>query len=446
MYGKWHVGARHVANLPSERGFDEFFGYLAGSQDHYSNIGSFEAGSFVDLWSSRSGSSSGSGGGGSSKHLRGATAFSGPAYGRNNSAYSCEAYAAAAVGRIERHDTARPLFLFLSFQQTHSPSQCPARYQDPSVSHRGRKVFQGMLTCVDDATGNVTSALKRRNMWATTFLLWTSDNGGELTNPSFGGNNHPLRGGKGLDFEGGVRVVSFVAGGWLRLRPRGIIAVHAPIHFCDWFATFGAMAGLESSAMVDDRAAEHGLPPLDSIDQAAVLAGAPTSARTPPSDWPRREVHLSSNALIEGHLKLVVASEWQKALSRGLGFWTGPTWPAHLHPPPSSAGSKPSATSGAANVHQMPGTFVPDPGCPHEVGCLFNLSNDPNERHELSAALPAEAARLRARLRKLNKGRFQSGSQADPRYDRLLESRAHCVTLDDYARRHRGFAGPVCGT
>ena len=94
----------------------------------------------------------------------------------------------------------------------------------------------------------------------------------------------------------------------------------------------------------------------------------------------------------------------------------------------------------------MPGTFVPDPGCPHEVGCLFNLSNDPNERHELSAALPAEAARLRARLRKLNKGRFQSGSQADPRYDRLLESRAHCVTLDDYAHRHRGFAGPVCGT
>jgi arylsulfatase B len=461
MYGKWHVGARHYANLPSERGFDEFFGFLAGSQDHFSNVGSFEAGSFVDLWRSSSrggrggggygstdGSSSGSGG---DKHPRHSAAYSGPAFGRNNSAYSCEAYAAESVHRIERHDTAKPLFLFLSFQQTHSPSQCPARYQDPAASHRGRKIFQGMLTCVDEATGNVTSALKRRGMWANTFFLWTSDNGGEITNPSRGGNNHPLRGGKSLDFEGGVRVVSFVAGGRLRLPPGS--AVHAPIHICDWYRTFGVLAGLEPAAIDDGRAAESNLPPLDSIDQAAVLAAPTRGASTPPSEWPRREVHLSSNALIVWPLKMVVSSEWQKSLNRGLGFWTGPTWPTHLHPPSASSAGRPAAFTSASRTsdpvaaglrHRLPSAFTPDPGCPRAVGCLFNLSDDPNERRELSADLPAEAARLRARLRKLNKASFQSGSRGDPRHDRLLEPHARCVTLEEYARRHQGFAGPVC--
>ena len=45
MYGKWHVGARHYANLPSERGFDEFFGFLAGSQDQMPDRRRFGGGS-----------------------------------------------------------------------------------------------------------------------------------------------------------------------------------------------------------------------------------------------------------------------------------------------------------------------------------------------------------------------------------------------------------------
>ena len=66
-------------------------------------------------------------------------------------------------------------------------------------------MMQGMLTCVDEATGKLTSALKAKGMWASTLMLWSADNGG----PQYwNANNWPLRGGKGTDFEGGVRRLS----------------------------------------------------------------------------------------------------------------------------------------------------------------------------------------------------------------------------------------------
>lgn len=385
-------------------------------------MGTWEAAGALDLWSHSAGS------------------HDGPAYGRSGAGYSCEVYGAAAVDRIQRHDTSRPLFLYLAFQGTHAPFQCPERYEDPSVAHRGRRAFQGMLTCIDGVTGNVTRALRRRGMWANTFLLWSSDNGGDTTRPTEGANNHPLRGGKGTDFEGGVRAVAVVAGGGLRLRPGSV--VHAPIHIADWYATFGAMAGI-AEPLTDASAAQHGLPAVDSIDQSTALgvatAGQPLDGRAQrdagahgarADEWPRREIPISSNALIDGDMKLVISSAYVRTpdgnTRRGLGFWTGPVWPNY---------AQKSASLLAADPKHH---FEPDPGCPAGVGCLFNLSSDPNERYELSSRMPGQAERLRARLRKLLKHRYQTG------WDEVLEARASCTSLAEYVRAHRGFAGPVC--
>ena len=178
LVGKWHVGSRQHVNLPTRRGFHYFFGLLSGSADHYSSR-AWEASGAVDLWLN-----------------------DGPAYGRNGTAYSCDLFAADAVHLIRSHNTSRPLFLVLSFQQTHGPNQCPKRYQSRSVKHGDRRVFEGMVSCLDSATDNVTRALESRSMWHRTFLLWTSDNGGVHNQYA---NNYPLRGGKGTDFEGGVR-------------------------------------------------------------------------------------------------------------------------------------------------------------------------------------------------------------------------------------------------
>lgn len=48
-----------------------------------------------------------------------------------------------------------------------------------------------------------------------------------------GGNNYPLRGGKKTFFEGGVRVTSYISGGFLPPHVRGQTR-KGYIHVCDW--------------------------------------------------------------------------------------------------------------------------------------------------------------------------------------------------------------------
>jgi len=35
-----------------------------------------------------------------------------------------------------------------------------------------------MATCADEATYNITQALKKKGMWDETLFVWSSDNGG----------------------------------------------------------------------------------------------------------------------------------------------------------------------------------------------------------------------------------------------------------------------------
>lgn len=377
-YGKWHLGARQWPNIPTNRGFDHHLGFLTGGEDHYTQL-AYEAVAKgvpkpVDLWQQKA-----------------------PAYGRNGT-YSCHLYGGEATKLIESHDASTPLFLYMAFQNTHAPYQCPDRYLDPTVDFQGRRLMQGMLTCVDEATGNMTRLLKAKGMWANTLLLWSADNGG----PQYwNANNYPLRGGKGTDFEGGVRAAAFLAGGFLKL-PAGS-TIHHPIHIADWYATFCKLAGV---APEDDTEATRtgAVPQIDSIDQGALLTtvGAPAA---------RTEVPLSFQALILGDLKLVLNTT--AVLGKLSGYWTGAIWPTDKSHTPTEA----------------------DPGCP-KGGCLFNLSADVTEHAEISAKLPHERDRLRARLDALLQTKFQT-NWTDPRYD-------ECTTLAEYIVGHKGFAGPIC--
>jgi arylsulfatase A-like enzyme len=56
---------------------------------------------------------------------------------------------------------------------------------------------------MDDAIGNVVAKLKSEGIWDNTLLFFISDNGGPLAQSA---NNAPLRGGKHMDYEGGIRV------------------------------------------------------------------------------------------------------------------------------------------------------------------------------------------------------------------------------------------------
>jgi arylsulfatase A-like enzyme len=48
------------------------------------------------------------------------------------------------------------------------------------IANKGRRLFAGMVSALDDAMGAVVGALQAREMWDNTVLIVTTDNGGNL--------------------------------------------------------------------------------------------------------------------------------------------------------------------------------------------------------------------------------------------------------------------------
>eukprot|EP00666_Eupelagonemidae_sp_cell4sb_P008741 gene8741-9261_t len=85
------------------------------------------------------------------------------------------------------------------------------------------------VAAVDDSLRNLTAEYRRLGIWEATLVIFSTDNGG---NTDTGGSNHPLRGNKATTFEGGVRGVGWVGGGWAPAL-RGAVS-RAMIHVSDW--------------------------------------------------------------------------------------------------------------------------------------------------------------------------------------------------------------------
>ena len=75
---------------------------------------------------------------------------------------------AEAVRIIGSHPPSVPLFFYLPWQGVHAPAQAPRSYIEPyarRIADPTRRVFAGMLSAVDEGTGNVTAALRSRGLW-----------------------------------------------------------------------------------------------------------------------------------------------------------------------------------------------------------------------------------------------------------------------------------------
>lgn len=102
---------------------------------------------------------------------------------------------------------ARPFFLYLTHYAVHTPIQAKAeltqKYQTKpaSANHKNAK-YAAMIHSVDESVGRVLRTLEQLELRGRTLVIFSSDNGG------FGGatSNAPLRGAKGMLYEGGIRV------------------------------------------------------------------------------------------------------------------------------------------------------------------------------------------------------------------------------------------------
>lgn len=107
-------------------------------------------------------------------------------------------YTQEAIRFMNRHDD-KPFFIYLAHNMPHIPLHASESFAGKSKHGAYGDVIQEL----DWSTGEILKAIKQLGIDKNTLVLFTSDNGPNL---SKGGRAAPLRGGKGSTYEGGVRV------------------------------------------------------------------------------------------------------------------------------------------------------------------------------------------------------------------------------------------------
>ena len=205
VFGKWGLGDHGTAGVPYKQGFDEFYGYLHQVHAHF----------FYPwfLWRN------------DEKHVLAENDD------ERREQYSHDLIADEALDFIRRHK-ADPFFLYVPFTIPHFELLVP---EDSFEEYRGkfpeptpyvdkrqhyadqpapRATLAAMITRMDRDVGRILNLLKELNLENNTIVFFTSDNGGyRLARPGvpdFFRGNGPLRGGKGMFYEGGIRVPMIV--------------------------------------------------------------------------------------------------------------------------------------------------------------------------------------------------------------------------------------------
>jgi len=209
MFGKWHLG-EDPKHHPSAQGFDEA---IVSMGLHFE----FKTNPKVDYPSG---------------------------------AYLADFLTDKALDFIRRKKDG-PFFLYLPHFAVHTPLQAKtnliAKFEPkPPVGGHKNPVYAAMIASVDESVGRVMALLDESKLSTNTLLIFSSDNGGvggyEREGIQGGSitDNAPLKGGKGMLYEGGIRVPYIFR--WPGTIPPGTVE-DLPINSVDLYPTLLAVAG-----------------------------------------------------------------------------------------------------------------------------------------------------------------------------------------------------------
>lgn len=159
--------------------------------------------------------------------------------------YLTDALTDAAVSFIHEHREG-PFFLYLTHYAVHTPIQAKPELVEkyrarPTTEHHSNPKYAAMIEGVDDSVGRVLATLDELDLAENTLVLFFSDNGGFMGATS----NDPLRGAKGMLYEGGIREPMIVR--WPGVTPAGAIC-EEPVIGIDLYPTLLEITGTPSPA------------------------------------------------------------------------------------------------------------------------------------------------------------------------------------------------------
>lgn len=179
LIGKWHLGLDGDSH-PCHRGFHHFKGFLGDMMDDYLT------------------------------HLRhGINYMQLDATEIHPEGHATDLFTQWSVDHIQdRAQKDQPFFLYLAYNAPHTPIQPPAewvdrvRQREPGATDE-RAHYVALVEHMDAGIGRVLDSLEATGQLDNTLVIYTSDNGGQMT---VGATNGPYRGQKGDMYDGGIRV------------------------------------------------------------------------------------------------------------------------------------------------------------------------------------------------------------------------------------------------
>ncbi|MBQ4914187.1 sulfatase [Maribacter sp. MMG018] len=158
----------------------------------------------------------------------------------------------------------RPFFAFLSFYAVHGPIETTEdkwrkyrnKAEEMGIKNTGYEmerilpirtvqdnpIYAGLIETMDEAVGIVMQRLKELGLDDNTIVVFTSDNGGVASGDAFSTTNYPLRGGKGYQWEGGIREPYLIKAPMFKNTPK---VVDYPVSGIDFYPTLLEFAGVD---------------------------------------------------------------------------------------------------------------------------------------------------------------------------------------------------------
>lgn len=331
-YKTIHIGKWHLARLPKD-GADsaEYYPERHGFDVNMGGNESGSPGSYYYPFKRKSEKSDGEG------HLAKTT-------GAKEGDYLTDVLTERALEQIEANKD-KPFFLSLCYYTVHIPiiprEDLVDKFKKQVSKDNVQKnpAYAAMVYSMDMSVGKVMAKLEELNLTKKTMIIFTSDNGGLLGVTEIMG----LKGGKGTNYEGGIRVPTIVT--FPGVVPPGTVSDY-PINTVDYYPTILAATGTKGDAKQNKK--------MDGVNLMPVVNGSKT------------------------------------ALDRDTLFWYFP----HNRPGDrDSHGSAPYSIvrKGDYKLIELHGTGAVE---------LYDLKKDQGETTDLSKTMPEKAAELKAVLHK----------------------------------------------